>query len=176
MSEKFDPSRLKLSHNRHTSDFIRDRDKAIEMAEEEKQYRELAALYNEYEYNPASFSAKHPDVGADQLALFDELKNAGITHQYILRYGELRAELEGNIHDFAVRIRHYSDYELLWLKHGLDLLTAAQAIVLPPGRNVDYSLRPAELNVRLQLSFNGEKLKAIAREMDRRASNEVQRG
>ena len=84
---------------------IRDERQARKMAHIEDEYRNFTKKYNLYLANPEDFSGGNPSLVKE----FKILAKRGVTPDYIIKLGELDAELYADLEDFKSKLESISD-------------------------------------------------------------------
>src|SRR4051794_27468903 len=125
MIEHFQKKHLKVDHVVDQKGPIHNEPKARAMAEEENKHREFGRMYEAYLSAPEGFRAAHPTIDPELISRLDQLRSVALPVEYVTRYGELRAEIAGELYDFRTRIRTYSDAGLAELRHSLGLAVDA---------------------------------------------------
>jgi len=166
MTSKYDPPQLAVDLVEFVDD---DNDgyvieQARIMAHEEDKHRSFAKQYLEYQKDTGgNFGLKSE---------FAELARLGVSAEYILRFGELSAEICGEIYECENYAYAYNDDTLSELAHALKLgVVCAEALRI--ARNYDakheYAHEPEDLNMCLRLRFLKAKEKAIRSLLDERS-------
>jgi hypothetical protein len=171
MTEKFNATRLSVDHAADQNRVTRDVEKARAMASEEARHRALAGLYEAYSSGPEDFNRQHPEIKPEQTTLLKRLHDKGVPINYIHRYGELRAEVEGELFDFRNAIRKFSEEELIDLKLGLGAACDTGLLlrlVAGYAEEGNYEHAPENMNHWLRLCADLKKLEAVQEEIDRR--------
>jgi|SRR5580692_2192910 hypothetical protein len=172
MAEKFDATRLTVHHASEQNRVTRDIEKARAMASEEARHRAFAGLYEEYKSGPENFGRQHSEIAPEQINLLKRLHDKAISVEYIRRYGELRAEVEGELYDFRNAIREFGDEELIDLKLGLGVACDTGLLlrlVAGYAEEGNYEHAPENMNHWLRLCADLKKLEAIQEEIGRRS-------
>lgn len=175
---EFKTEELRVRHVVDQSGMVNRVDKAMIMAKTEHLHREFATLYDTFCQNPKELV--HPEVGSYDLNHFRELYSRGVPVDYIRRYGELRAEVEGEVYDFKCRCTGTTDESLRKLRGALTATVGNEMLmrfVSKFGRvGEEYALSPHDLNQWLMLAANLEKLEAVKAEMELRTTNQPEGG
>jgi hypothetical protein len=123
MREGFDPKQLSVDHIIDQSGRVDDVDKARAMANVEAEHRAFAQMFADYCRDPQAFGATHPALGVAEIEWLRQLQEPGVRTEYIKRYGELRAEVEGEVYDFRPSLKNFSIDGLMELRWSLRIAT-----------------------------------------------------
>jgi len=171
---RFESRRLQVDHVVDQSGLVKGNpEKAWLMAEEEQLHRDFLKLYREYCADSEKFIAAHPRLSEAHLTTLKRLAEQKVPAEYIHRYGELRAEVIGEVFDFRERVRKLDEEGLHSMRESLSVAVEAGVLLggtLRPASHMKYELDAYQLNHWLRIIADAMKFEVAGAEIARRSA------